>query len=471
MAKLLKNTVYYSIGNFITKALSFLLLPLYLKYLTPDDYGIVNSMQVFSGIILIFFTLGLERSIYRLFFDYKTESEKKDFLGTVSLSILVLSISICLLLFLLNRPVGEIYKSIPFAPFYVYAIITAFFATFELVPLISFQVKQQAGKYLLFSLLLLTVKVLPVIWFVIFKEEGALGMLKGAAVGGGLSLIFLLPATVGVTHFTFKMALLKKTLRYCLPLVPLVLSAWIVNMSDRIFIERYFGTYSVGIYSLGYKIGQLVQFAAVAVLMAYNPLFYKLANSEDKIRSKSKLFQVNNILVVFMLLVTFVVAFLSKDIIYLFFDKEYQVTYTVIPLIAFGTFFIQMISLQNLSFHQEKKTLVIMNINLVAAGVNIALNFLLIKNYGYLGAAWATLITQVLFFLLVYKIAKRYYFIPYKWKEIVPLFILFALFVIINTFYLPAGLTFLLLKVGFILIVGFLIILYKWKSILLLKTI
>ncbi|MGB3776646.1 MAG: oligosaccharide flippase family protein, partial [Leeuwenhoekiella sp.] len=173
MAKLLKNTLYYSIGNFVTKALSFLLLPLYLKYLTPDDYGIVNSMQVFSGIILIFLTFGLERSIYRLFFDYKTTGEKKDFLGTVALSILGIALLVCTVLFLLYRPLGSIYKSIPFSPYYTYAIITAFFATFELVPLISFQVKQQANKYLLFSLLLLATKVLPVIWFVVFQEEGA----------------------------------------------------------------------------------------------------------------------------------------------------------------------------------------------------------------------------------------------------------------------------------------------------------
>jgi O-antigen/teichoic acid export membrane protein len=469
MAKLIKNTAYYTIGNFVTKALSFILLPLYLKYLSPDDYGIVNSMQVFSGIIVIFLTLGLERSIYRLFFDYKTESSKKDFLGTISISIVAISILICSLLFLLTQPIGNIYKSIPFSPYYVYAIITAFFSTFELVPLISFQVKQQADKFLLFSLLLLAVKVLPVIWFVIFMEEGAVGMLKGAMVGGGLSLLFLIPLTIKEINLTFNTQIFKKTLHYCLPLVPYVLSAWVVTMSDRIFIERYFGTYSVGIYSLGYKIGQLVQFVAVAVLMAYNPLFYKLANSEDKEQAKLKIFHANNILVLFMLLITFSVALLSKDIIYLFFDKEYQATYEVIPLIAFGAFFIQLISLQNLSFHQNKKTLVIMYINLIAAGINIVLNFLLIKKFGYLGAAWATLITQILFFLIVYHIAKRYYFIPYRWKEIVPLCTLFILLVTINHFFIQPSFTFFVLRIVFIASIGLGIGYFKWKSILFLK--
>lgn len=81
MSQLLKNTAYYTIGNFTSKAVNFLLLPLYTSYLTPDEYGIVNSMEVFSNILLIFFTLGLERAIYRLYHDFKTTKGQKDFLG------------------------------------------------------------------------------------------------------------------------------------------------------------------------------------------------------------------------------------------------------------------------------------------------------------------------------------------------------------------------------------------------------
>lgn len=464
MAQIVKNTVYYAIGNFVTKAVSFLLLPLYLKYLSPVDYGIVNSMQVFSGIIGIFLTFGLERSIYRLFFDYKTDSEKRAFLGTVSLSIFFLSILICLLMFLFSGTISSIYKSIPFNPYYIYAIITAFFTTFELVPFIAFQVKLKARSYLFYSLTLLVFKILPVIWFVVFMEEGAVGMLKGATVGGGLGLIILLPLTLKEITLSLKLDILKNTLAYCLPLVPLVISAWVVNMSDRIFIERYFGTYEVGIYSLGYKIGQLVQFAAVAVLMAYNPFFYKLANSEDSLQARKKIFQANNIIVLFMLLIVFSVALLSKDIIFLFFDKEYQDTYIIIPIIALGSFFVQMISLQNLSFYQAKKTLIIMYINITAACVNILLNFLLIKEYGYLGAAWATLVTQIIFFLIVYQFAKRYFFTPYNWKEIVPLVTTFCILVLVNLYFIETGWIALTSKSLLLVIIVITLGLYKKRT-------
>ena len=76
MAKIIKNTSIYAIGNILPKAAGFFLLPVYTRYLTPADYGIVSSMQVLSTILAVAFTLAIERSIYRLYWDYKTDNDK-----------------------------------------------------------------------------------------------------------------------------------------------------------------------------------------------------------------------------------------------------------------------------------------------------------------------------------------------------------------------------------------------------------
>ncbi|GAB4284877.1 MAG: hypothetical protein Kow0068_10060 [Marinilabiliales bacterium] len=77
MIKFLKNTSLYTIGNIIPQIANFFLLPLYTNYLSPADYGIVQSMQVLSAILIVFFTLAIDRAVYRLYFDFKTENEKK----------------------------------------------------------------------------------------------------------------------------------------------------------------------------------------------------------------------------------------------------------------------------------------------------------------------------------------------------------------------------------------------------------
>ena len=73
---LLKNTLLYTGGNLLISLSSFILLPIYTKYLSVSDYGIVNSMQILSSLLIIFYTLSFERSLVRVYHDYN-EDEKK----------------------------------------------------------------------------------------------------------------------------------------------------------------------------------------------------------------------------------------------------------------------------------------------------------------------------------------------------------------------------------------------------------
>lgn len=464
MLKLVKNTAYYAIGNFTSKAVNFLLLPIYTAYLTPEEYGTVSSVQVLSGVLLILLTLGLERAIYRLFFDYDDEKRQKNFLGTVAISISVTSLAICGLLFLINDPVSGIYKSIEFYPYFAYGIITAFFMTYEMVPTIAFQVKEKGKNYLYLSLTILIFRVLPVIWYVVFLNEGAVGMLKGAMIGNGLTLLFLIPITIKQINICFDLSIFKSTLRYCLPFIPMILSAWVVNMSDRIFIEQYYSTKEVGIYSLGYKIGEAVKFLSVSILMAYNPLFFKLANSLDQKKAKEKLYKINSIIVFVVLYITFIVAFFSKDIIDLLFSSEYRDAYKIIPIIALGFFFVQLISLQNLSFYQTKKTVTIMTLNIITAIINIILNFLLISKYSYFGAAVSTVITQSLFFLIIYSVSKKHYFIKNNWRLLAPALLVFIISVTVSLIYIPVSPLWIIIKILLVAAFGF--ILYSRNKLL-----
>ncbi|MDZ7672400.1 MAG: oligosaccharide flippase family protein [Halanaerobiales bacterium] len=71
MNKIVKNTSLYTIGNILPKAISFLLLPLYTKFLTPEDYGILNSMILLRTFLIVFMTMAINKSVYRLYFDYE----------------------------------------------------------------------------------------------------------------------------------------------------------------------------------------------------------------------------------------------------------------------------------------------------------------------------------------------------------------------------------------------------------------
>lgn len=418
MPKIIKNTSLYTIGNIIPQAAGFFLLPIYTRYLTPADYGIVSSMQVLNTILAVVFTLAVERSVYRLYWNYKTEKEKKDYLGSIVIALACIATIVLALLFLFKGVVGLIYKSIPFYPFYVYAIITAYFSVFGLVPKIYLQLQQKAGSFVVLSIMQFVANTAFILWFIVGVKAGAEGMLKGQMIGCGMILPVFLFIGFKIINFTVKPLILKESLKFSLPMIPALLSAWVLNLSDRIFIERYFSLADVGIYSLGYKIAGLVLILSSAFNMAYEPLFYKLANSDDQLKAKEKLFSYNNTFVMVILLICFFISLFSKEAIVILLDARYAEAYKIVPIIALAYFISQAGGLMNRSIYQEKKTVAIMMIAIFGALLNIGLNFLLVPVLGAYGAAYATVLSFTGLTIIEYWYAKRCYFIDYDWNKI-----------------------------------------------------
>jgi O-antigen/teichoic acid export membrane protein len=459
MGKLVRNTSIYTFGNLFPQIIGFLLLPLYTEYLSPEDYGIVNSLNVLNAVLVILFTLAIERT-QRLYFDYKTESEKRDFFGTLNIFLLLSSSAFLLLLFSFKNLVSQIYPTIPFTPFFSISITTAFITTFTYIPRMYLQLMEKAGQYVILSIAHTSLSIAAIIYFIVWKEEGAIGMLKGLFAGAAGILPFYIFITIKTINFTFKWDIVKSSLHYSLPIIPSLLAAWILNLSDRIFIIRYFSEADVGIYSLGYKIAGLVAILNSAIGMAYNPVFFKIASEPDIQKSKKELYLYNNIIFLIIIMACFLIAFFSKDIVILFMNEKYHEAHKIIPLICLAYLFNAGGSLLNRSFYQEKKTKQVMYITLLSAALNIILNFLLIPILGIYGAAYASILSMLFYALVEYILAKKYYFIPYNWKIIVPVSSLLLFLSISNSLFF--GVSYLLLFVK-LLITAFLVFLFYLK--------
>ena len=446
MNKLIKNTSIYTLGNIIPQIANFFLLPLYTAYLTPADYGIVQSMQILTTILVVFFTLAVDRSVYRLYFDYKTEEEKKTYLSTIVISLLVVSVSVLGLVFAFQNLISKIYTSISFYPFYFYAIMTSFLSVYAILPKIYYQINEKAGKFITLSLLQFVSNTGFVIWFVVGIKASAEGWLKGLMLGNLITLPVFVYVMAKAINFKFNFEYLKSSLKYSLPMIPSLLSAWILNLSDRVFIERYFSLSEVGIYSLGYKIAGLVLIVTGAFNLAYNPVFFKLANSDDQINAKKKLSQYNTTYILVLLTIVFFISFFAKEVLQLFFNPAYFEAYKIVYLISLAYLISQVAGLFNLSIYQEKKTTVIMFIVLGSAGVNILLNFLLIPVYGIYGAAYATILSFLVFSGVKYFYAKKYYYIQIKWLIILSVFILLVSVELVFSFMSLSLISMLILK-------------------------
>jgi len=445
MQKVFKNTFLYTIGRILPQAVNFFLLPVYTAYLNPTEYGIVSSLRSFTLILSVIFTLALSNSIFRLFFDYKTEKEQKEYLGTTVISIFVLSTFFLILLFIFYPIVGKIYKSISFFPYYALFISATFLAVFFEVPKIYFQVKQKGAAFLGVSLFEFFITTALTLWYVVGLEQEALGVLKSGVYANILILPLFLYITFKKIKLTFSFKILKESLRFSLPTVPVTVSYWILNLSDRIFIERYFDLNEVGIYSIANKIAEVSVVLIGALSSAYSPVFYTLANSENQSGVKSKIRQFNYSYIIISGFIVFGIAFFSGEITSFFIDSKYANASKIIPVLSLAYFFSIVSGLYNWMIIQEKKTFQMMIIVMIIAGFNIIVNILLIKQYGMYGAAWATVLSFLLSLIIKYFYAQKCYFISLNWFKIS------AYAVILIIIYFFTGYFF---KPGYFLIVG-----------------
>lgn len=418
MNRLLRNTGLYTLGNVLPQAVGFLLLPLYTHYLPPDEFGIVGSMQTLTVILALALTLAVDRAVYRLYWDHKSQQARKAYLGTILISLLSISTVMLGLLFVGRDLVALSFRSIPFFPYFAYAIVSSYFMTFGLVPQTRLQLEQRAGPFILLTLGQFLVSTACVLFFVVVKLEGAAGMLKGQLVGNAIMAPVYLASLRNAVSLKWEKRHLVESLRFSIPMIPALLSSWVLNLCDRIFIERYNTLSEVGIYSLSFRIATVVLIVTGALSKAYHPVFYEKANAADKTSAVKELTVFNNVFVLAVLGLCFLVSFFSKELVLLFLAPSFAEAYKIVPLIAVSYFFAAWLGLLNLSAYQDKKTVAVMTIQIVGAALNLVLNFILVPRLGPYGAAYARLIALAVIFAVLLRWTRKFFHIPYHWGRI-----------------------------------------------------
>jgi O-antigen/teichoic acid export membrane protein len=462
--KIVKGTFIYTLGSLLPKIGAFIFLPIYLEYLAPEEYGIVSSLLIVNTVLITIYSLSLPRALYRIYYDYKETGDRKVLIGTIIITVAVIAAALLGLTCLFGDIFRRIYESIPFYPFFFYSTLTCFFLVLQEIPAIVLRIEERPAAFVSVNVSMFFVKSAIILLFVVWMGKGATGYLQADLIGTALFCpVYYFMIRKNIT-WKWRWDVCKNALLFSLPILPGMLASWVLNLSDRIFIEHYFSTREVGVYSLGYQIAGLILIFSLAFRSAYDPYFYRIANSEDQGAARKKLYKTNHVFLLVILLSCFSIAFFAKEGIVLFFDDRYKEAHRIIPIISLAYLLSQANGLLNVMIYQQKKTKIVMYITLVSSAMSIALNFLLIPLIGIYGAAWSTVLSFFLVFLSTYYYARKTYFIPFNWMQLgtvgILLAIVFALFYLIGFENIYLSLILKLLSLAAIALVFF----YRYKE-------
>jgi len=419
LKQLSKHSIVYGLGTFITNLISFVLIPLYSRYLSQADYGMLTTLGILSTVLGIIMVLGAAGSFTRLYYDYGNEVERKRCAGAVWLLILLFSFAVALLLDLFGSRIS-IFRNIPFSPYVRMTIWTAFFSVASALPLTLMMVKRQAVRYAATSIVMFSANIIAIIFFVTYLKTGVLGVVIAKLY---VSIAFFILFTLMMAFYMrldlgAARKIIPEALNLGLPLVPSLIAIWTLAMIDRFFLERMLGLAVVGIYSIGYSFGLIMEFIVSSMSLAWVPFFFANAKSPEFRQAFSRLSTYFIAVAVFSALC---LNLFSSEIILLMATSKFYEARLVMPVIVASALLHGLYYLPVNCIHYRKKTWKIALITLASAVTNCLLNWLLIPRYGMMGAAYATLLSYLLLLILAYIEGNRLYRIDYEYGRVLKL--------------------------------------------------
>jgi O-antigen/teichoic acid export membrane protein len=425
-----KSSIIYTTTTILQNGIAFFLLPLYTRYLTPNDYGILAVVNSINGFLTIFFMLSLHGAMTRYYFDYRYEPEKlKAFWGTILTFILIFSVCAGGLLVLLGEILFKpVIGKIPFWPFVALGIGVVMFQPFFTIYLTLLQTRERAGQYAVFSLSQFIINLALVITLVVFAGWGAEGPLTASLITAVLFFIVAIYALREDIQFGISKPYLKEALRYSLPLVPHSLASQISNATGKLFLNYFVNTGSAGLYNIAFMFGSIIGVASDGVNKAYVPISMGILTTKKK-EELDHLRNIVTFLVVMYCLLGSLISFFSKEAIFLLTTEAFYTSYMIVPFLAFyfvlgGIYYI----LVNILFFVKNATKFVAIGTGIGAVSNILLSWVLIPKYGLFGAAAATLFAQVMGTLFIGLIGRPFEVIRWDYVKFSSLFLLSAVF-------------------------------------------
>lgn len=427
--ELVKNTIIIFLGKVCTQLISFLLLPLYTKYLITEEYGVVDLINTYVSLLVPVITLQLEMAIFRFLIENRESKEKK--IGIISTGynlVMIFSILTLLVYLIISSFIDLKYR---------YLIAGVIFSC--IYSSISLQVARGFGENIKYSIGCcisgISTVILNVIFIVVLKMN-ADGMLISMIFANILTFIYL-SISLNINRFfkfsKFDLNLSKQLLKYSIPLVPNGISWWVVNASDRTIISYFLGIALNGIYAVSNKFSSLFVGVFNVFLLSWTESTSLHINDRDRDEFFSK--TMNMVLKLFVTL-CFLLITIMPFAFPILIDSKYSEAYNNIPILLIAMLFNIVVGLDSAIYIAKKMTKQVMFTSILSAILNIILNILLINYIGLYAAAISTLIAYAVMALYRSYDLKKYVNIewdfPYIFRSLIIVIIILIVYYLNN---------------------------------------
>ena len=423
----LRQASIYGVGAIAERSMGFLLIPLYIRYLTPVELGALALIQLITDICATLAGLGISRSVLR-FISLKGE-DHETVIGTGIISTVIIGTATTACLVLASSHLANwIIKDAYYTRALVIGILTMPFGAINANALSIWRAQEKAHCYTVYALSRNLLRASVAVALVAYSDQGMLGVMFARLAS--VSLHSVIALVLFRNHiFAFKLSMMKEMVRYGLPLVPNELGRTLSEGMDRLVIQYLVGLEGLGLYSLARRFATVARLLLAPLLKGYRPFAFRSHDTMEANEGKSRIVKAGNLYTSFIIAVGIAVVVVMPRLLNLL-DKHdvYAGAAGIIGILVLSIMLEHLYNVTSLGMFLKRRTGYLFILAFSAAGITLVGNIVLIPIAGVAGAAWAKVIGNLGLFVAGYLLSNRYY--PIFWRYGFSIFALGGLVVV-----------------------------------------
>lgn len=418
-----KHTLVYTLGNFISRGLSFILLPFYSHYISPSDFGIYSVILSFVTILSTVVNLGLPSIFVKNLSYAKLKDERVDLLSNTFWLVSIFSFSVLLFILLFLRPLNNLILGNENYLFeFIIGLISIYALNYSYYFSVFYVALEKSHLFVLKNSIASVINFVSNILLVVFLKMDINGIFISQLISSFVLILLCLEVIKENLKPKFNFDYTLRLLKISFPLLLSGVFSIMIELIDRIFVMKMLGEKEAGIYSFGYRIALIYNLFILSFKTAWIPHYFNLGVNDDK---PLHLGRVLLKIIYYSAILIFLISIFANEVFNLkigelsLFKSEYKESTKIILIILTGYFFSLLTGFYSIAPYQENKTIHFLIADFLAFVVNVSLNLILIPNYGILGAAYATLFALAMGFVYLFVYSKNKIMIKVSsWKLI-----------------------------------------------------
>lgn len=406
--RLLRHTSIYAAGNILRQLTGFIMLPVYTRFLTPADYGVVGLMVFVISLIELALGVRLQWAIPKYYFEVKDEHEQSSIVSTAMIISGVISGATATLLILLSKPLSRsLFGSPEFATIFGLFSVLLLTQSLEQYALVYLRLQQRPWSYITLNLVKLIMQLGLNIWFVVYLKMGALGVAVSTMISSSLFALLQLIYTLRHVGWNFNSEIAGKMIRFCWPLWISGFAGLYIGSANRYYLRIFYSLGDIGLLELASR------FSAIISVLVWDPFatFWQVERFKYFHRENAeRLFQsVFNFISTMLVMAALGVSIFAERVIRIMADTTFYRASQAVPFLAIATVFSSLSMFSNFSFLVKEKTGWMSRNTFLTAAIITPLYLVLIPVYGHVGAAIALTVANGTQFLIIHISSRRVY--------------------------------------------------------------